>query len=190
MSTTPANPIFSQLLTNQFNAMGYLSNWIIKKAKKTPYRKGHLFHADGSTYMERYVLFETKWLSARVHYIATADIDPHLHDHPWSFISVLLRGGYTERRPKTIAPCFTTDVSDVDGIEATDSTHRAVEYNHWAWRHATDRHRIAFVYPDTWSLFIYGPVRQWWGFYTQKGKIHFLDYLTRNSTRRIAEGDR
>ena len=165
----------------------FFSNWLIKRAKKTPYRKGHLYHTDGSTYMERYALFETRWLSARVHWIATADIDLHLHDHPWSFVSYLLRGGYTENRPKTIEPSFITNLGN---IEEQTRTYRSVDYRRWAWRHSTDRHRISHVYPNTWTLFIYGPIRQWWGFYTPAGKVHFLDYLLRRGVRRIAEGDR
>jgi hypothetical protein len=62
--------------------MRWLADLIIRRAMRTPSRKGHLFHADGSVYMTRWQLFETRWLSARVHYIATPDNDRHLHDHP------------------------------------------------------------------------------------------------------------
>ena len=136
-------------------------------------------------YMRRFIL-ATPWFSIRLHSILRSDVERDLHDHPWSFVSVLLRGGYTEKRPKTVAPCFAEDLS---GIETTETTHRSTWYNRWGWRLATDRHRISFVYPDTWSLFIYGPVRQWWGFYTKAGKIYFQDYVAQHSTRRISEGD-
>jgi hypothetical protein len=32
------------------------------------------------------------------------------------------------------------------------------------------------VYPDTWTLMIYGPIRQWWGFFTPRGKVYWRDY--------------
>lgn len=134
-----------------------------------PYRKGHIYGPDGSLYMERYVLFETRWLSCRLHHIAREDRDRHMHDHPWWFISAVLGGGYVEARPAAIEPCFDGDV------EYSTQTPRPV--GSLAFRRATDRHQITSVMPGTWSLFIYGPVRQWWGFYTPQGKVYWKDYL-------------
>lgn len=137
-----------------------------------PFSGGHLHHADGSLYMGRYVLFESRWLSARIHHIASADLDRDMHDHPWDFVSILLSGGYLEQQPLMFhRPEFTED-------------HTEVRRGRWraapsiARRRATDRHLISFVQPNTWSLFIYGPSRQWWGFYTRTGKIHWKDYCS------------
>lgn len=130
---------------------------------------GHLFHADGTVYMERFTLFETRWLSARMHHIATPDWDRDMHDHPWWFASVVLSGGYTEDRPvSNHKPQWIGDT------EARNGSRRSA----WsvAFRHATDRHLISAVDPDTWTLFIYGPLRQWWGFYTRLGKIYWREY--------------
>lgn len=142
---------------------------IIAQAVRNVYRKGHIYGNDGSLYMGRYTLFETDGLSARVHQIARPDHDRHLHDHPWNFASYVLRGGYTEQRPIDVNPCFQGDSEDCN------STYRAK--GSWAWRHATDRHRISDVQPDTWTLFVYGRLAQWWGFYTPAGKIYWKDYL-------------
>jgi hypothetical protein len=151
--------------------MRWLADLIIRLAMRTPYRKGHLFHADGSVYMTRWSLFETSWLSARVHYIATPDHDRHLHDHPWTFLSIVLRGGYVECRPVDLEPCFSALMPNEE--EFTTAERRAGSI---AIRQATDRHRIAIVRPDTWTLFVYGPKRQWWGFFTPGGKVHSRDY--------------
>lgn len=147
----------------------WLVDRLIAFARARPYRKGHLYHPDGSLYMGRYALFETRWLSARVHHIATADHDRHLHDHPWNFASLVLRGGYVEQRPVSIEPCFA--VAD----EETESMYRPA--GSIAFRRATDRHADSVAQPDTWTLFVYGAIRQWWGFYTRHGKIHWRDYL-------------
>jgi len=151
-------------------------DWFIQWIENRPYRKGHLYHADNSLYMKRYSIFETKWLSARVHNIATEDRDVAMHDHPWSFISFVLRGAYLEERPMTIMPCFISDSCEESyGVKARRAGLKP------AFRHATDRHRISWVAPNTWTLFIYGPLRQWWGFYTPAGKIYFRDYLQSGS---------
>lgn len=141
-----------------------------------PYRKGHLLHADGSPYMERFTLFETRWLSARLHHIVTEDYDRVMHDHPWSFLTVILRGGYAECRPEyPHQPRFTSAGREFDVV----TTHHAGSV---ALRRATDRHRIIAVLPGTWTLFIYGPIRQWWGFFTPAGKVYWRDYATVHDT--------
>lgn len=137
------------------------------------YHRGHIRHAkDGSLYMGRYTLFETKWLSARVHNIATPDLDRHFHDHPWNFVSLVLRGGYVERRPAQISPCFIPGTGEEYGRD----TFRGA--GSISYRRACDRHRITEVEKDTWTLVIYGPKIQWWGFYAPEGKVYYRNYGT------------
>jgi hypothetical protein len=158
------------------------ADWLIERAKRRPYRKGHLLHADGSLYMGRYCLFESRWLSARVHHIATADLDRHMHDHPWNFVSLVLRGGYLELRPATLEPCFELATRwwglEWDGELQEQWIACPRTAGSVAFRRATDRHRVSLVSPSTWTLFVYGPALQWWGFYTPQGKIHWKDYAT------------
>lgn len=140
------------------------------------YKRGHLFGgADGSLYMGRYALFETRYLSARVHFIAREDRDLHLHDHPWWFLSLVLSGWYLEARPIDINPCFDPQ----SGLERTEETLRRA--GSLAFRRATDRHQIVEVAPSgAWTLFITGPLVQWWGFFTPRGKVYWRDYLGAN----------
>lgn len=149
--------------------MGRLADWIIRRiaVPARVYRKGHLYHADGSLYMGRWGVFETKWLSARLHHIATPDLDRALHDHPWNFVSLVLSGGYAEVRPVDVEPCFWRD-SDREMTIASFRGPGSI-----AWRYATDRHRVDWVRSGTYTLFVYFKARQWWGFYTPAGKIHW-----------------
>lgn len=144
----------------------FFARWIIARALRTPYT--HLFNADGTPYMGRFWLFRTGLVSARVHRIYTRDHDLHLHDHPFSFVGLVLRGGYLESRPVTAEPCFSGD------RERTEETFRLA--GSWAYRRATDRHRIASVLPDTWTLIFMGPRVHWWGFFTPAGKVHWQQY--------------
>lgn len=141
-----------------------------------PYRKGHLLHADGSAYMERFSLFETRCLGARLHHIVTHDYDRVMHDHPWSFVAVMLSGGYAESRPvDPLHPTFSPAGREIDYVTTRFAGSVAL-------RRATDRHRIVSVLPNTWTLFIYGPIRQWWGFFAPQGKVYWKDYPTVHDT--------
>jgi hypothetical protein len=142
-----------------------------------PYDHGHLHHADKSLYMERFVLFETKWFSARLHHICTEDRDPHLHDHPWNFCSVLLQGYYVENRPVPVENCrWAREWNWANDMEPTVQWPRIAPSI--AFRRATDRHLISYVEPGTWTLFIYGRICQRWGFYTPRGKVDFKEYIS------------
>lgn len=154
--------------------MNWLARLIIRQAKKRPYT--HLLHADGSLYMGRWWLFQTRWISARVHHIASSDYDRHMHDHPFSFVSIILHGWYIENRPRTIDPCFVTNRD----FEASINRMRKC----WsiAFRRSSDRHLISQVPVDgVWTLVFLSPRRQWWGFYTPAGKIHWREYCSVHS---------
>jgi hypothetical protein len=157
-----------------------LADLIIERAKRTPYK--HLYHADGSVYMERFWLRpysdDYNGIAARVHHIVTPDYDRELHDHPWDFVSIVLRGGYTEARPIDVEPCFAgTSELVCHGFRGAGSIAR---------RRATDRHRITDVMSDTWTLFVTGAKRQWWGFYGPTGKIHWKDFESVHSDATVA----
>ena len=56
----------------------------------------------GADYMHRYYLFlkDRRWFPFNVtlHRIVRSD-DPVFHDHPWSYITIILKGGYWEHTP-------------------------------------------------------------------------------------------
>lgn len=175
-----------------------LWHWTVDKlialAMRNPFT--HLYHGDGTLYMERYWLvpypdvkderdigcYRMKWwrepfgwlcqqfeIAIRIHHICTADFDRALHDHPWDFVSVVLRGGYIERRPLDNGhPCFGHGSEEV----ASNTYRREASM---VYRRATDRHRIINV-GNCWTLFITGPKRQWWGFYIPSGKVYYKDF--------------
>lgn len=148
--------------------LGFLRDALLRVAK--PY--SHLYHADQSLYMERFILLSRQGENAghvRLHHICTADYNLHMHDHPFSFYTVLLTGWYLEARPAERNPCFNSI-----GTENNVLTLR--KPGSIAYRHACDRHKIISVGPDTWTLVFAGPLRQWWGFYTRAGKVFWRDY--------------
>lgn len=151
-----------------------LADLLIRLLARKVYRKGHIHGPDGSLYMERFGLFETRWLTARVHHIVKPDLDREMHDHPAGFVSVVLKGEYREARPAETEPCFTKHLAGAERYYETARRAGSIAY-----RPATCRHRITEVSPGgVWTLFFFvGGIRQWWGFYTPAGKVHWRDYL-------------
>lgn len=153
---------------------------MVRFAQRTPYE--HLYHADGTLYMGRWWLLQPRWwtlgIAVRVHHIATPDLDRHLHDHPWPFLSIVLRGWYVESRPISRAPCFRED-ADEEICYLTQRHAGSVAY-----RASTDRHRIIHLSQESvWTVVITGPKsRTWWGFFTRAGKIYWRDYPSVHET--------
>jgi hypothetical protein len=168
-----------------------IADWLIAKAKKTPY-----VHLEG--YMNRYWLvpfkmtgtggdqgcYAARWyknplvwtlqsfgVAARVHEILTSDKGRSYHDHPWSYVTIILKGGYYELTPRY----------DRSGLYCGDNLN-------WRgpgsilFRPANSFHRL--VVPtgrSAWTLFITGPYKQKWGFLVHpKNKVSYNEYFESN----------
>lgn len=118
----------------------------------------------GKPYLSRLRMIQTPFFSVYLHKIHQHDVDPDLHDHPWSFISIVLWGGYIEMRPDPLY--ITRAVSSKRGFLSV------------GYRRAEDLHRIIELsrYP-TWTLVFTGPRRRKWGFSTPTGWVNYRDYL-------------
>ena len=134
-------------------------------------RRFDILDADGGLYLRRWRIVQTPWFAIYLHKIARSDKDRDLHDHPWSFVSLILRGGYDEV---------------LDGAASWFPT----TANAWAkpvrrrwlslsFRRATDAHRILRLHrTPTWTLVLTGPRRRDWGFYIDgKGFVDWRTYL-------------
>lgn len=152
-----------------------IANWLIERAKRTPYFP--LVHADGSTYMERYWLVKNfLGCSVRIHGIHTPDLDRAMHDHPWSFISLVLSGAYIERVPHRQNTINFDEAHDDE--EPWYENYR--DAGSIAFRGFWHRHTIKLVTTwdelPVWTLFITFPKRQSWGFFTPAGKVWWWTY--------------
>lgn len=106
-----------------------------------------------SEYITRLHLIKTPWFAICLHWLNHPDQEPYLHDHPVSFLSIILRGGYTEaRRGKLCVRSWFNFVR------------------------ATDGHTIIAVKPRTLTLALMGPKTREWGFWTNRGWIGWKDY--------------
>lgn len=53
-----------------------------------------------STYLRRWYLFKSKFFNVMLHNILRSDDDPDPHDHPWWFLSIILKNGYIDESYK------------------------------------------------------------------------------------------
>lgn len=142
-----------------------LVDWIIRFARRTPF-----FHLEG--YMERWWFVRPCWWfpsGVRVHHILRSDNDRCLHDHPWPYMTIILRGGYYELTDAVY--------SRWDGVE---HAMLAKWYGPGSilFRRSTHKHRLILPANKTaWTLFFMGPYQQGWGFYTPEGKVPWREYL-------------
>lgn len=165
--------------TRLFEAFGRAC---IRRAVRTPYT--HLRQANGYGYMDRYWLFRLgksgggyPWIGARIHYIQSSDDDRAFHDHPWPFITIILRGGYSELRPKTRgAPCNDAIHTRIGG-QYQWATIREYVAGAILRRKATDWHALQLPPGgEAVTLFIEFPKVQSWGFLWKGAKVYYRDF--------------
>lgn len=104
-------------------------------------------------YLVRWRLISTPFVSIYLHRIGTPDSRPTLHDHPWSFVSIILRGGYDEVRRDAFTGGTVVRRRRFVNIMRRD-----------------DAHYIAHLLRvPTWSLLFVGRRRREWGYWRGHG---------------------
>ena len=140
-------------------------NWLEKIGRKVTI----MDRVNNEPYLERYYLFlkDRKRFPFNVflHKFLKGDPDD-VHDHPWPYATLILKGGYWEWIPQF-----------VNGVKIG-------EYRRWrgpgSFRicGATSYHRIELEPGITaWTLFMPGPQKREWGFLVNNKWIHNETYL-------------
>lgn len=132
------------------------------------FRRLQLVGPDGR-FLDR-VGIDLNLLGVYLHRIDQADPGLDLHDHPWPFLSIVLRGGYTEE------------------VVDTREAGRAARRFRRSWLRGSahrlrlhEAHRIIDVLPGTVTLVLRGRKQRQWGFYLPYGWVdqQKYDYATR-----------
>lgn len=158
--------------------------WLLRRlerrARHTPY-----FHLDG--YMNRWWvvpfradlgdgtgpvspwrrpiawLFQRFDIAFRLHEILRSDLERNAHDHPWPYVTIILRGGYVEQR------------FDELGRVVSQRWHGPGSV---LYRPANSWHRLHLpAGQSALTLFISGSKCQSWGFNVNGVKVHWREYL-------------
>lgn len=102
-------------------------------------------------YLERLRIVQTPWWGVYLHRLGTPDSRPTLHDHPWSFLSIILRGGYHENRLDTKTRTVVSRHRRFVNVMRRDDAHSIM---------TLDR-------TPTWTLLFVGKRRRKWGYWRE-----------------------
>lgn len=112
---------------------------------------------DGDLYLRRYTLLSVFGFKLMVHYIRRPDYAEHLHDHPWRFWTLILKGGYKEKTP--------------DGVHTRKPWR--IYFHGIGFQH----HITELLDGPAWTLVFRGRRIREWGFITECGWKHWQHYV-------------
>lgn len=132
----------------------------------------------GEDYMDRYYIFlkdrKNFPFNVTLHRIKKSD-DPIMHDHPWPYMTIILKGGYWEHTP--VCDENGKQIAQVSNWRGPGSIiKRSAKEYHWL---ELDEN----VGPVT-TLFFMGPQQREWGFLSKNKWIDHVTYL-RNITKPV-----
>lgn len=117
------------------------------------YKKSIIYRNDDQPYLIRHSLFSCRYFAIKVHNIRLSD-HACLHDHPWAFITLLLKGGY---------------------VEHTEQGSKVYGRGTILYRPARFLHRLE-IHQPVWTLVITFRKTRQWGFQTPKGWVFWRQY--------------
>lgn len=126
---------------------------------------------DGDQYLDRLRIIDCPWFGIYLHRFEGSD-DECLHDHPWPFVSIILRGGYFEYVGEAFGASW-------DGSPRWQQIRRRWHgVGSILFRRANHAHRVELDHakPQTISLVIRGPRSRPWGFFTRLGWLPWQQY--------------
>lgn len=138
---------------------------------------------DNVPYLVRRTLISFgKWFSIKYHKILVSD-EPCNHDHPWPFLTIILKGGYFEWTPIDQKDSGERMDSNVMGVTGLENCHfhkpGSIMYRPAKWIHrlelADDPKKPGHLIPAH-TLVFTGKVIRDWGFWTKSGWIFWEKY--------------
>lgn len=114
-------------------------------------------------------------LNVYLHHFTRGDDDRALHDHPWPFLSLMLRGEYLALTANGVSPTAYARMPPAERESNTRRSHRlAGSLGVYRARHS---HRVELIDGRTcWTLVITGPKIREWGFWCPRGWRHWREF--------------
>lgn len=111
---------------------------------------------EGKLHFRRWEILKTRWFSIYIHGIYAADQDKHLHNHPWDYKSIVLKGSY---------------------IEETLTGNNVMRPLKMVTRDGKDYHKIKELKSKSvYTLFIVSPVKRIWGYLVDGSWMNHEEY--------------
>lgn len=152
-----------------------------KGSPRWPHRQEIKDASDGELYLVRWTPFKIFGWSIKLHRILRPDVDRCAHDHPWSFWTFCLWGGYEEE--------VLEQTVQRRGVWQGDYfVHRKVRPLGLYYRPAEYRHRITKLNSrfGAWTLVFTSPVRRHWGFWIKGSWMHWKAFVNTELGKRVA----
>lgn len=150
-----------------------ISNFIIDRITRRP--PDFVIGSPDNPYLLRwFVIPRNSIFNIYLHCFMRSDDDRALHDHPWTNLSILLRGRYVEHT-----------------IAAGGINHRH-EYCAGNWKlrlFGSMAHRLELIDGNCWTIFITGPRYRVWGFHCQeRGWVHWKEFTKSDNRGEVGKG--
>ncbi|MDW9242666.1 hypothetical protein [Burkholderia cepacia] len=150
-----------------------IANFIIAHITRRP--PDFIIGSGATPYLKRWwVIPRNPVFNIYLHEFIRSDDDRALHDHPWSNLSIILRGSYVEH---TI---------DAGGI------HQRRRFVAGAWKlrpFGSAAHRLELDNGTCWTLFVTGPRYRQWGFHCpQRGWVHWKEFTAADRRGEVGKG--
>jgi len=129
--------------------------WAFMELFKVPH-----YDRPGEDYLWRLRVIQTPLFGVYLHKLCTPDPRDTLHDHPWSFFSVVLKGGYLEFVP---GPFYATSrYVKRFNWKPLRKTKDGIQWSSLHWIAQLDR-------TPTWTLVFVGRRKRTWGYLDRDG---------------------
>lgn len=110
-----------------------------------------------------------------IHHFLRSDNDRHYHDHPWSYISLIFKGGYWEHYPGHIEGNRHLEFDKFTWYSKWAIIQRPKEWKHWVQlarlKGLTKEYNL-----ECWTLVLFYGARRDWGFWTENGWVKHDSY--------------
>jgi hypothetical protein len=127
-------------------------------AEELKCRTANDFGAATGVYVRRWYL-ETPFFTVRLHHWLHSDDTRHFHDHPWWFITMVLKGSYVDLSPEKNELMIPGRIR---------------------FRPANHRHSVKVGSGGAWTILLTGPKVRRWGFWVgkkwKKSNKYFLEH--------------
>jgi hypothetical protein len=142
---------------------------------------------NGSRYMRRWLIGPRWAWGLRVHCIERSDADRELHDHPWWFVSIILRGGYWEH---TLDGRRTWYGPGSIVFRSADTLHRIELDTECTQARKRGLHTGSCLSRPVpaWTLVLRGRRARAWGFLTADGWQHWVKFTRARDGQGVAAG--
>lgn len=140
----------------------------------------------GEVHFRRWSILSTKWFNIYIHCIYKPDEDKHLHDHPWDFYGIVLKGVYIEEISLINTEEFLSMVKSEDLPTKRIFRHPLFV----VYRKSYIPHKILHILTNkpVWTLIFTTKKNREWGYIGEDGWINHKDYRKKKNETKMFPG--